>query len=89
MEVSVITILVGPDGYLYVVSIGQGKIFRIVPGAPETAPTPLSFPEGEQVPAAVEDEQTDPAAEEDDGENAGDSSGGEGEDGSGGSGLFG
>jgi len=22
---------VGPDGYLYVVSIGQGKIFRIVP----------------------------------------------------------
>jgi hypothetical protein len=23
---------VGPDGYLYVVSLGQGKIFRIVPG---------------------------------------------------------
>jgi aldose sugar dehydrogenase len=23
---------IGPDGYLYVVSIGQGKIFRIVPG---------------------------------------------------------
>ena len=22
---------VGPDGYLYVVSIGQGKIFRIIP----------------------------------------------------------
>ena len=22
---------VGPDGYLYVVSIGQGKIFRILP----------------------------------------------------------
>jgi glucose/arabinose dehydrogenase len=22
---------VGPDGYLYVVSIGQGKIFRIMP----------------------------------------------------------
>ena len=22
---------VGPDGYLYVVSLGQGKIFRIVP----------------------------------------------------------
>ena len=88
---------VGPDGYLYVVSIGQGKIFRIVPGAPEAAPAPLSFPEGEQVPAVDEDEQTDPAAEEDDGENAGDSSGGEGEDGSGGegedgsdgSGLFG
>lgn len=24
---------VGPDGYLYVVSLGQGKIFRIVPEA--------------------------------------------------------
>lgn len=24
---------VGPDGYLYVVSLGQGKIFRIVPGS--------------------------------------------------------
>jgi glucose/arabinose dehydrogenase len=22
---------IGPDGYLYVVSIGQGKIFRILP----------------------------------------------------------
>jgi aldose sugar dehydrogenase len=86
---------VGPDGYLYVVSIGQGKIFRIVPGAPEAAPTPLSFPEGEQVPATDEDEQTDPAAEEDEQtdpaaeEDAGDSSGGEGEDGSDGDGLFG
>ena len=25
---------VGPDGYLYVVSIGQGKIFRILPNSP-------------------------------------------------------
>ena len=73
---------VGPDGYLYVVSIGQGKIFRIIPGAPVAAPTPLSFPEGEQVPPADEDEQTDLAADEDDGANAGDSSGGEEEDGS-------
>ena len=24
---------VGPDGYLYIVSIGQGKIFRIIPGS--------------------------------------------------------
>jgi hypothetical protein len=24
---------VGPDGYLYVVSLGQGKIFRIVPAS--------------------------------------------------------
>jgi aldose sugar dehydrogenase len=85
---------VGPDGYLYVVSIGQGKIFRIIPGAPAAAPTPLSFPEGEQVPPADEDEQTDLAAEEDDGANAGDSSGGEEEDGSdgasnGGDDLFG
>ena len=22
---------VGPDGYLYIVSIGQGKVFRILP----------------------------------------------------------
>lgn len=73
---------VGPDGYLYVVSIGQGKIFRVVPGAPEAAPTPLSFPEGEQVPAADEDEQSDPAADEGDGENGADSSGGEEGDGS-------
>jgi hypothetical protein len=40
----------------YMLSIGQGKIFRIVPGAPQVAP-PLSFPEGEQVPAAAEDEE--------------------------------
>jgi hypothetical protein len=35
---------VGPhDGYLYVVSLGQGKIFRIVPGAigaPDTTTIP-------------------------------------------------
>ena len=85
---------VGPDGYLYVVSIGQGKIFRIIPGAPAAAPTPLSFPEGEQVPPVDENEQTDLDAEEDDGENAGESSGGEEEDGSdgasnGGDDLFG
>jgi glucose/arabinose dehydrogenase len=52
---------VGPDGYLYVVSIGQGKIFRIVPGAPQTPPTPLSFPGGEQVPAP--DQEPEPAPE--------------------------
>jgi aldose sugar dehydrogenase len=53
---------VGPDGYLYVVSIGQGKIFRIVPGAPQTPPTPLSFPGGEQAPTI--DEEPAPEAEE-------------------------
>jgi glucose/arabinose dehydrogenase len=31
---------VGPDGYLYVVSHVQGKIFRIIPGA--SAPAPIS-----------------------------------------------
>jgi aldose sugar dehydrogenase len=55
---------VGPDGYLYVVSIGQGKIFRIVPGAPQTPPTPLSFPGGEQVPAP--DQEPEPAPEAED-----------------------
>jgi glucose/arabinose dehydrogenase len=28
---------VGPDGYLYVVSLGQGKIFRIVPGSTDAS----------------------------------------------------
>jgi hypothetical protein len=27
-----IPIPVGPDGYLYIVSIGEGKVFRILPG---------------------------------------------------------
>lgn len=57
---------VGPDGYLYVVSIGQGKIFRIVPGAPQTPPAPLSFPAGEQVPAPVEEPEPSPEAEDED-----------------------
>jgi aldose sugar dehydrogenase len=57
---------VGPDGYLYVVSIGQGKIFRIVPGAPQTPPAPLSFPAGEQVPAPVEEPEPAPEAEDED-----------------------
>jgi aldose sugar dehydrogenase len=45
---------VGPDGYLYVVSLGQGKIFRIVPGDadPSTLSPPIeetiSTPEVEQ-----------------------------------------
>src|ERR671914_10993 len=54
---------VGPDGYLYVVSIGQGKIFRIVPGAPQTAPAPLSFPGGEQVPAPDAEPEPEPEPE--------------------------
>ena len=37
---------VGPDGYLYVVSLGQGKIFRIVP-AGNDAPTLSSPPSAE------------------------------------------
>jgi aldose sugar dehydrogenase len=60
---------VGPDGYLYVVSIGQGKIFRIVPGAPEAAPTPLSFPASEQPSAATEDEEIEENTDEAEGEN--------------------
>jgi hypothetical protein len=31
---------VGPDGYLYVVSLGQGKIFRIVPGSSDAFSPP-------------------------------------------------
>jgi glucose/arabinose dehydrogenase len=38
---------VGPDGYLYVVSLGQGKIFRIVP-AGNDAPTLSSPPSAEE-----------------------------------------
>jgi glucose/arabinose dehydrogenase len=29
--VSVTDLTVGPDGYLYIVSIGEGKVFRILP----------------------------------------------------------
>lgn len=80
---------VGPDGYLYVVSIGQGKIFRIVPGAPESPPAPLSFPSGDQVstpdqeeePApdqeeepAPEDENGEPSTDQENGEDTGDGS---------------
>ncbi len=80
---------VGPDGYLYVVSIGQGKIFKIVPGAPESPPTPLSFPGGEQVPATDEgipttdEEESAPEAENEDdpvgGDENNDSSGEDGD----------
>ncbi|HKI08170.1 MAG TPA: PQQ-dependent sugar dehydrogenase, partial [Nitrososphaeraceae archaeon] len=38
---------VGPDGYLYVVSLGQGKIFRIVPAGSD-APTLSSPPSAEE-----------------------------------------
>jgi glucose/arabinose dehydrogenase len=57
---------VGPDGYLYVVSIGQGKIFRIVPGAPESPPAPLSFSNGEQI--STPDQEEEPAPQDDNGE---------------------
>ena len=41
---------VGPDGYLYVVSIGQGKIFKIVPGDYDAnAPTNLNDEDGESM----------------------------------------
>ena len=50
-------------------SIGQGKIFRIVPGAPEAAPTPLSFPASEQPSAATEDEEIEENTDEAEGEN--------------------
>jgi hypothetical protein len=55
---------VGPDGYLYVVSIGQGKIFRIVPGAPDSPPAPLSFPNGDQVSTPDQEEELAPDQEE-------------------------
>jgi hypothetical protein len=57
---------VGPDGYLYVVSIGQGGIFRIVPGAPESPPPPLSFPNGEQV--STPDQEEEPTPQDENGE---------------------
>jgi glucose/arabinose dehydrogenase len=41
---------VGPDGYLYVVSIGQGKIFKIVPGDYDAdTPTNLNNEDGESM----------------------------------------
>ncbi len=45
---------VGPDGYIYVVSLGQGKIFRIVSAGGDalTSPQPT-----EETTATVEDEQ--------------------------------
>ena len=67
---------VGPDGYLYVVSLGQGKIFRIVPGDvnASTLPPPIeesiSPSEGEQggqdsiVEGQEEDQQEDMVNEE-------------------------
>ena len=57
---------VGPDGYLYVVSIGQGSIFRIVSGAPESPPAPLSFSNGEQV--STPDQEEEPTPEDQNGE---------------------
>jgi hypothetical protein len=64
------------------VSIGQGKIFKIVPGAPESPPTPLSFPGGEQVPTTDEEESAPDAENEDDpvgGDENNDSSGEDGD----------
>jgi aldose sugar dehydrogenase len=67
---------VGPEGYLYVVSLGQGKIFRIVPGDvnASTLPPPIeesiSPSEGEQggqdpiVEGQEEDQQEDMVNEE-------------------------
>jgi aldose sugar dehydrogenase len=53
---------VGPDGYLYVVSLGQGKIFRIVPG--DADPSILSPPIEESIsPSEVEQEGQDPVVE--------------------------
>jgi hypothetical protein len=57
---------VGPDGYLYIVSIGQGKIFRIVSGAPDSPPVPLSSPDGEQ--ASTPDQEEEPAPDDENGE---------------------
>lgn len=74
---------VGPDGYLYIVSIGQGKIFRIVPGAPDSPATPLSFPSGDQVSTPdqeeepVPDQEEEPAPEDENGEPSTDQENGE------------
>ena len=38
---------VGPDGYLYVVSLGDGAIYRIVPGDPPLTIGALSLPDAE------------------------------------------
>jgi aldose sugar dehydrogenase len=57
---------VGPDGYLYIVSIGQGKIFRIVSGAPDSPPAPLGFSNGEQV--STPDQEEEPTPEDENGE---------------------
>jgi hypothetical protein len=61
------------------VSIGQGKIFKIVPGAPESPPTPLSFPGGEQVPTTDEEQvpTTDEEESAPDAENEDDPVGGD------------
>src|SRR5918999_2509180 len=59
---------VGPaDGYLYVVSIGQGKIFKILPGAPETPSAPLvtAEPAPETPPAPPVTAEPAPEEEED------------------------
>jgi aldose sugar dehydrogenase len=79
---------VGPDGYLYVVSIGQGKIFRIVSGAPDSPPASLGFPDGEQV--STPDQEEEPAPEEENGEPSTDQDEGQDtEDGSNENNLFG
>ena len=62
---------VGPDGYLYVVSLGQGKIFRIVPGdasaispSPPTEETTSTEEDDQEVQERIVEEQEEQQEEE-------------------------
>ena len=65
---------VGPDGYLYVVSIGQGAIYRIVPGVNDDAGgVPIDKEDEEQEEdddVVVESEEEDNISNDDDDDEA-------------------
>jgi aldose sugar dehydrogenase len=72
---------VGPDGYLYVVSIGQGAIYRIVPGVNGGAGgVTTDIDDDQQNEEEEEEEEEDLESEEDD------TSNGDGDDDDGGGG---
>jgi aldose sugar dehydrogenase len=48
---------VGPDDYLYVVSLGQGKIFRIVPGDGDASTPSSSSPTEETISTGAEENE--------------------------------
>ena len=49
---------VGPDGYLYVVSLGHGSIYRILPGA-AVVPTTGAVEDVEEEDEEEEEEDSD------------------------------